>query len=188
MHCISKQISSSFTRVQLLYCLQISTGVMLMPFRLLIKAIKDVGSRNSPCRQRQTHQRDSYTCIHTHTTAQTCRAHATVNAGDEARFRLLQMTQLETGLPEQQFPSCDYTATLWVTFQPTEHAPLWIMYNFGVFLIKALCFLKENPWLNTKFKHTSIFTFKHQTLSQQRKGLQLLWQCLVFINPLFLHF
>lgn len=58
----------------------------------------------------------------------------------------------------------------------------------GFFLIKALCFLKENPWLNTKFKHTSIFTFKHQTLSQQRKGLQLLWQCLVFINPLFLHF
>lgn len=167
MHCISKQISSSFTRVQLLYCLQISTGVMLMPFRLLIKAIKDVGSRNSPCRQRQTHQRDSYTCIHTK--AHTCRAHATVNAGDEARFRLLQMTQLETGLPEQQFPSCDYTGTLWVTFQPTEHAPLWIMYNFGVFKSKHCVFSKKIPG-STLNLNTQVFlplSTKHY-LSKER--------------------
>lgn len=164
----------------------ISTGVMLMPFR--IKAIKDVGSRSSPCRHMQTHRRrDTYTYIYTHTKAHTCRAHATIDAGDEARFLFLQMTQLETGLPEQQFPSYDYTGALWVTFQPTEHALLWIMYHFG-FLIKTLCFLEENAWLKTKFKHTSIFTFKDHTLSQQRKGLQLLWQCLAFINSLFLHF
>lgn len=63
-------------------------------------------------RGKPTKERDSCTCIHTHTKAHTCRAYATVNAGDEARFLLLQMTQLETGLPEQQFPSCDYTGTL----------------------------------------------------------------------------
>lgn len=31
------------------------------------------------------------------------------------------------------------------------------------FLVKILCFPKENAWVKTKFKHVNFFTFTHQT-------------------------
>lgn len=61
------------------------------------------------------------------------------------------MTQLETGLPEQQ-ELCESLSN------PLNmlHFELCIILDF---LIKTLRFLEENAWLKTKFKHTSIFTF-----------------------------
>lgn len=145
-----------------------------MPFRLLIKPLKMWDQGTAPAdRCKPTRKRDTYTYTHTHTCrAHTCRAHAIVNAGDEARFLLLLMTQLQTGLPNN-----NSLVTITQELCESLSNPLNIL-HFELciilgFLIKTLCFLEENAWLKTKFKHTSIFTFNHQTLSQQRKGLQL---------------